>query len=129
MKYLKLFFLFSSWSIVLSACDKSNGIDNIDESITETPETGSVVVDTKIHGLAVIADFNDFQYKASDEVIDSMINQKSGYTKSGNIGSLREFFRDQTNGKYDITHTVVRIRFNKNMSYFKNIGHCFIILA
>lgn len=120
MKYLKLFFLFSSWSIVLSACDKSNGIDNIDESITETPETGSVVVDTKIHGLAVIADFNDFQYKASDEVIDSMINQKSGYTKSGNIGSLREFFRDQTNGKYDITHTVVRIRFNKNMSYFKN---------
>lgn len=74
----------------------------------------------KIHGLAVIADFNDFQYKASDETIDSMLNQKSGYNKAGNVGSLNEFFKDQTDGKYDITHTVVRIRFNKDMRYFKN---------
>ncbi|AIM39020.1 hypothetical protein KO02_21735 [Sphingobacterium sp. ML3W] len=74
----------------------------------------------KIHGLTVIADFNDFQYKASDATIDSLLNQKSGYNKAGNVGSLNEFFKDQTDGKYDVTHTVVRIRFHKNRSYFKN---------
>lgn len=103
----------------LAACDKSNGIDNIDEPIIEKPKPDKVA-SVKIHGLAVIADFDDFQYKASDETIDSLLNQKSGYSKSGNLGSLYEFYKDQTNGEYDITHTVVRIRFNKKTSYFKN---------
>ena len=74
----------------------------------------------KIHGLAVIAEFDDFQYEASDAAIDSLLNQKSGYNKSDNVGSLYEYFKDQTNGKYEVTHTIVRIRFNKNMSYFRN---------
>lgn len=73
-----------------------------------------------IHGLAVIAEFDDFQYEMSDAAIDSLLNQKSGYNKSNNVGSLYEFFKDQTNGKYDVTHTIVRIRFNKNRSYFRN---------
>lgn len=74
----------------------------------------------EIHGLAVIADFDDFQHKAPDATIDSLLNQRIGYSKSGNVGSLNEFFRDQTNGEYEVTHTVVRIRFNKKRSYFRN---------
>lgn len=86
--------------------EKSNSTEHLDR--------------TKIHGLAVIVDFKDFKYSASDATIDSLVNQKSGYVKSGNVGSLYEFFKDQTNGKYDVTHTVVRIQIDKNISYFRN---------
>ena len=102
-----------------TACDKSDTIEPSVDPIVKVPEDKGVVI-TKIHGLAVIVDFKDFKYKASDATIDSLINQKSGYTKSGNVGSLYEFFKDQTNGKYDITHTVVRISLNKNKGYFEN---------
>ena len=47
----------------------------------------------KIHGLAVITEFDDFQYEASDAAIDSLLNQKSGYNKSNNVGSLYEYFK------------------------------------
>lgn len=79
---------------------------------------------TRIHGLAVIADFDDFQHTASNATIDSMLNQRSGYTRAGNIGSLYEYYNDQTNGKYEVTHTVVRIRFHKNRNYFRSSTGC-----
>lgn len=75
---------------------------------------------TKIHGLAVVVDFDDFTHAMPDVVIDSMLNQRSGYNLAGNSGSLFEYYKDQSNGKYEVTHTVVRIKFNKKRSYFRN---------
>lgn len=77
----------------------------------------------KIHGLAVIADFDDSKHAISDATVDSLLNQRAGYNKSNNAGSLYEYFKDQTNGKYEVTHTVVRVRFNKNKSYFSGANN------
>ncbi len=75
---------------------------------------------TKIHGLAVVVDFEDFTHAMPDVLIDSMLNQRTGYKLAGNAGSLYEYYKDQTNGKYEVTHTVVRIKFDKKRNYFRN---------
>ncbi len=77
----------------------------------------------RIHGLAVITEFNDFQYGAATSTIDSLINQRSGYTRNGHNGSLYEWYKDQSNNKYEITHHVVRIRLTKNRSYFSGANN------
>lgn len=79
---------------------------------------GSYAQVVRIHGLAVVTEFNDFQYGAATSTIDSLINQQSGYTRNGHSGSLYEWYKDQSNNKYEITHHVVRIRLAKNRSYF-----------
>lgn len=77
-----------------------------------------------VKGLAVIAEFDDYIEVEPDSVIDSLLNQRNGFNLHGNAGSLNEYYRDQTNGKYDITHKLVRIRFNnKNASYFSQDRH------
>ncbi len=77
---------------------------------------------TRMHGLAVIVDFNDVTQPVSNETVDSMLNQRNGYNRSNNAGSLYEFYKDQTNNRVEITHKVVRVRFDKNQSYFSNSG-------
>lgn len=77
----------------------------------------------RIHGLAVITEFNDFQYGATTSTIDSLLNQRSGYTRNGHSGSLYEWYKDQSNNKYEITHHVVRIRLSKNRSYFSGANN------
>lgn len=77
-----------------------------------------------VRGLAVIAEFDDYIESETDAVIDSLLNQRNGFNLHGNAGSLNEYYRDQTNGKYDISHKIVRIRFNnKNASYFSQDRH------
>ncbi len=73
-----------------------------------------------IKGLTVIAEFTDAPFTNSIDSVAMMMNQ-TGFNGWGNDGSLREYFLLQSNGKVDITNTVIKISLNYPVSaYYDN---------
>lgn len=71
-------------------------------------------------GLVILVNFADTKFKVSSTVaeFEEMLNLK-GYSKNGHIGSARDYFLDQSNGKLDIHFDVVGpVTMPKQMSYY-----------
>lgn len=71
-------------------------------------------------GLVILVNFADTKFKATSTVAAfyEMLNLK-GYSKNGHIGSARDYFLDQSNGKLDIHFDVVGpVTMPNQMSYY-----------
>lgn len=71
-------------------------------------------------GLIILVNFPDrsFLSSSTNAEISAMMNEE-GYNRNGHIGSLRDYFYDQSSGRLDITFDVVGpVTVSKNMSYY-----------
>ena len=69
-------------------------------------------------GLIILVNFADRSFISSNAEISAMMNEV-GYNKNGHIGSLHDYFYDQSGGKLNITFDVVGpVTVSKNMSYY-----------
>ena len=75
---------------------------------------------TTINGLTVIVEFSDQKLAASNNEISSMMNQQNGFNKWNNIGSVREFYEKESNGKIVLNTQVIRVLLNKQVRYYDN---------
>lgn len=58
------------------------------------------------NALVILVDFNDKKFIVSKDEIDNMLNQE-GYSNYGSIGSAKEYFHYQSNGKFTMDFNVV----------------------
>ena len=77
---------------------------------------------TTINGLAVVVNYSDYSLTAGLDTLENMLNQSSGFTAWSNNGSAKEYFYDQTNGKFNIIHTVISVTLTKNFNYYHGSG-------
>lgn len=77
---------------------------------------------TTINGLAVVVNYTDYSLTAGLDTLENMLNQSSGFTAWSNNGSVKEFFYDQTAGKFNIHHTVIHVTLTKNFNYYHGNG-------
>lgn len=73
-----------------------------------------------IHGLVLLVEFSDKKFNAANtrDDFDEMMN-KEGYNYQGAIGSARDYFIAQSNGKFQPTFDVVGpITLDKAMAYY-----------
>lgn len=71
-------------------------------------------------GLVVLVEFEDLLFTSQTAHIDfyNMFNQP-GYSNNGNIGSVRDYFMDQSYGKFNLTFDVIGpIKLNKSYKYY-----------
>ncbi len=74
----------------------------------------------KKNGLIILVNYKDVKFKAghTQAVFDDMFN-KEGYNEMGHIGSVRDYFLDQSYGALDITFDVVGpVQLAQNMAYY-----------
>lgn len=72
----------------------------------------------KKKGLVILVDFKDVKMKSSCEDFSDMFN-KEGYNKNGHIGSVRDYFKEQSYGKLIIDFDVVGpVTVSKEMRYY-----------
>lgn len=79
-----------------------------------------VAVQGKKRGLIILAQFKDLKMKTPQvrQVFDQRANLK-GYQKDGHIGSVRDYFYDQSEGKFDVSFDVIGpVTVSENMSYY-----------
>lgn len=70
-----------------------------------------------IKGLTVIAEFSDAPFTNSIDSVSKMMNQP-GFNGWGNDGSFRDYYLLQSNGKVDLTNTVIKISLNYPVSVY-----------
>ena len=71
-----------------------------------------------IHGLILLVNFSDVKFVTPVEDVEAMMNEE-GYSKNGSIGSARDYFIDQSGGKFSPTFDVVGpIDLPMNMAYY-----------
>lgn len=71
-------------------------------------------------GLVILVEFNDLSMKSgsTSEEFNNMFNQE-GYSNNNHIGSVHDYFYDQSYGQFDLTFDVVGpVRMPKNYSYY-----------
>lgn len=59
-----------------------------------------------VRGLTILVNFKDVTSTTTRADVDDMLNG-AGFTRNGNVCSVREYFRRVSNGKLDYTNTVV----------------------
>lgn len=74
----------------------------------------------KKKGIIILVDFADVKFDASHTQQElSDIYNKVGYNKNGHIGSVHDYFYDQSYGKFDLTFDVVGpVTLSHEMSYY-----------
>ena len=62
----------------------------------------------KKKGLIILVNFSDNSFRDDDpqKVFDEIVN-KSGYKDYGGVGSVHDYFYDQSNGRFDLTFDVM----------------------
>ncbi len=75
------------------------------------------------HGLVILVNFKNKQMVTPHKTFDDMFNKK-GYSGNGHIGSVSDYFSDQSYGKLNIEFDVVGpVTVKNNYSYYgKNVG-------
>lgn len=71
-------------------------------------------------GLVILVNFSDvaFQKSSTKAVFDDMFN-KVGYSEDGHIGSVHDYFKDQSYEQFDLTFDVVGpVTLSNNMAYY-----------
>ena len=72
-------------------------------------------------GLCLLIDFPDDIGTITPGQVDNYCNQPSGYTDFGNACSINEYFRIQSNGKFNFTNVVpAYVRMPNPKSYYDN---------
>lgn len=74
----------------------------------------------EVQGLIILAEFQDVRFKetSTQEVFDKLMNEE-GNNYLGAIGSARDYFIDQSYGKFQPTFNVVGpVTLDNNMSYY-----------
>ena len=83
------------------------------------PSTNGEYIGTK-KGLVILVNFQDVSMNSSNtqEAFDKQFNQV-GYSKNGHIGSVHDYFYDQSYGQFNLTFDVVGpVKVSKNMAYY-----------
>lgn len=70
-----------------------------------------------INGLTVVVEFSDAPFIEPLDSIDKMMNQP-GFVGWGNVGSVRDFYYAQSDGKTTLTTTVVKVSLPNPVSYY-----------
>ena len=75
-------------------------------------------------GLVILVNFNDKKFVSTREEVDSMFNQ-TGYARNNHIGSVRDYFYDQSYGRFTINFDVVGpVELENNYAYYgENDSH------
>lgn len=95
----------NSWASAPAAAARSLGASSSNRSVV---------------GLAILVDFSDVPATISQSSLDNLFNQL-GYQSYGNNGSVRDFYRDISNGHLDYTNVVVAyVRLSRPKSYYDN---------
>ncbi len=69
-------------------------------------------------GLVILANFKDKEFQYTRDDFNDMLN-KTGFNRDGAIGCVREYFYNQSYGKYQPTFDVVGpVTIDKNSSYY-----------
>lgn len=74
----------------------------------------------KKKGLVILVNYSDVKMKSSStpSAFNDMMN-KEGYNKNRHIGSVHDYFKDQSYGKFDLTFDVVGpVEMPKTMAYY-----------
>lgn len=74
----------------------------------------------KKKGLVILVNYSDVKMKTANPqtAFNDMMN-KEGYNKNGHIGSVHDYFKDQSYGKFDLTFDVVGpVQVSKTMAYY-----------
>ena len=72
-------------------------------------------------GLCLLVDFPDQPGEITPAQVDALCNQPSGYTEYGNACSVNEYFRIQSNGRFNYNNTVTAyVRMPKPKTYYDN---------
>ena len=87
------------------------------ESESQTTESALTGV-TQLNGLTVLVNFTDFKFNASAADVTAMLNQPTGFTNWGNIGSISQYYSVQTNGHLALNNQVVSVTLNHPYSYY-----------
>lgn len=71
-------------------------------------------------GLVILVNFQDLAFVKDDllEKIDALFNE-NGYSKNGHIGSVNDYFYDQSYGQFNVTFDIVGpVTVSQNMAYY-----------
>ncbi|MBI5750578.1 MAG: M6 family metalloprotease domain-containing protein [Hydrogenophilales bacterium] len=83
--------------------------------------TGRRVSEGPVRGLTVLVEFPDVQSTVTQADVDAMLNG-ANYQAQGNFCSVREYFRQVSNGKLDYTNVVMGpIRLSKPQAHYKQV--------
>lgn len=114
----------------LAACGAAPGTEDIAadaaHSVNETGDGSETIGSaanalsgtTQINGLTVIVNFTDFPFNASAADVTAMLNQPTGFNKWGNVGSVNQYYTNQTAGHVTLNNQVVSISLNHTWSYY-----------
>lgn len=70
-------------------------------------------------GLVILANFTDVKFTVGNNSIYGDFFNKKNYTEYGNVGSVHDYFKDQSYGRFDLTFDVVGpIQLPQPMAYY-----------
>lgn len=98
---------------------RARGLDAGTANPVSTIGSG-MAVQGKKKGLIILAQFKDVKMKTPKvrEAFDQCANLK-GYSKNGHVGSVRDYFYDQSDGKFDVSFDVVGpVTVSNNLNYY-----------
>ena len=82
--------------------------------------TSAIAQVTHIKGLAVAVGYPNSQHNVDLTILDSMLNQSSGFSTWNNNGSVNEYFSTMSNGKVNITAELIKVVVDKDYDYYHN---------
>jgi M6 family metalloprotease-like protein len=85
--------------------------------------SGAARAVTNIKGLTVLVNYTDYKHTATTAQIDPMMNQASGYTGWGNVGSVSQYYSVQTNGNIVLNNQVISVNLANTFNYYQNGGN------
>lgn len=78
----------------------------------------SVKEEEVVDALVILVEFADNSFKVSKSELENMLNQE-GFSKYGSIGSAKDYFHDQSNGKFTMNFNVVGpVKLSNNLKYY-----------
>ncbi|MBC7450218.1 MAG: discoidin domain-containing protein [Cytophagales bacterium] len=76
---------------------------------------------TTIYGLTVMVDYPDLPFRNSIDSVSLMMNQ-TGFSGWGSMGSVKDFYYTQSNGKVTITSQVIKVSLSGTSDYYHGTG-------
>lgn len=107
--------IHSYWDVILESKNVRRKCRRI-----EGAHTRRNVFEGKKKGLVILVEFENLSMKTENAQFEfnNQFNQK-GYSKNGHIGSVHDYFLDQSYGKFDLTFDVVGpFKVSRNYGYY-----------
>jgi M6 family metalloprotease-like protein len=87
-----------------------------------------VTIPSVIKGITIMLEYKDYKIPETVQEVSDLMN-KQGYTGNNQLGSVRDFYYTQSNGKVTITSTVVRVTLPENYAYYHTNGRNYVNYA